>query len=127
MHRMSARTVRRCLYGMCAGGVVSAAFTLPTATAAPDQCSESGINRTVSSVSASTSAYLAAHPEADQSLSDIATQAGDRADALYQAYFDQNPQVEQDLRTINQPVTDLSAQCGVDVTPTSVSAALQDL
>lgn len=95
MHRMSARTVRRCLYGMCAGGVVSAAFTLPTATAAPDQCSESGINRTVSSVSASTSAYLTAHPEADQSLSDIAAQAGDRADALYQAYFDQNPQVEQ--------------------------------
>ncbi|MHC9296988.1 heme-binding protein [Mycobacterium sp. LTG2003] len=127
MKKMSARAVRRCLYGMCAGGVVSAAFTLPMANAAPDQCSESGVASTVSSVTASTSTYLTAHPAADQALSDIAKQPDDQADGLYQAFFDQNPQVEQELRTINQPVADLSAQCGVEVNPTPVSEALQDL
>lgn len=125
MQKMSARTVRRCLYGMCAGGVVSAAFTLPMAQAAPDQCSESGVNRTVSSVSAATSEYLNAHPETDQALSDIAKQPGDRAPGLYQAYFDKNPQVQRELSTINQPVAELSTQCGVDLTPTPVSAALR--
>ena len=29
--KMSARTLRRCLYGICAGGVLSAGFTMPMA------------------------------------------------------------------------------------------------
>ncbi|MGV0744389.1 hemophore-related protein [Mycolicibacterium sp. XJ870] len=125
--KMSARAVRRCLYGMCAGGVVSAAFTLPMANAAPDQCSESGVAGTVSSVSASTSTYLAEHPAVDQALTDIARQPDDQADGLYRAYFDKNPQVEQELRTINHPVADISALCGVEVVPTPVAEALLDL
>ena len=127
MQKMSARTVRRCLYGMCAGGLVSAAFTMPMANAAPEQCSESGVATTVSSVTAQTSQYLTANPEVDQALSDIATQPDDQAVTAYQAYFQTNPAAEQELRTINQPVTDLSTQCGIDVTPTPVSEALQGL
>lgn len=127
MQKLSARTVRRCLYGMCAGGVVSAAFTLPMANAAPDVCRESGVAGTVSSVTASTSTYLAKHPQVDQALTDIARQAGGNPDAAYQAYFDNNQQVASELREINHPVAELSAQCGVDVTPTPVSRALQGL
>ena len=127
MKKMSARTVRRCLYGMCAGGVLSAGFTIPMANAEPDQCSESGIASTVSSVAASTSTYLTAHPEADRALTDIARQPDDRADDLYRTFFAGNPQVTQDLQKINQPVVDLHTQCGIDVTPPSVSDALEEL
>lgn len=127
MQKMSARTVRRCLYGMCAGGVLSAVFTLPIAGAAPEQCSESGMDGTVSSVAASTSTYLTAHPEVDRALTDITRRTGESSDSAYQAYFDNNPQVASELRDINHPVAELSALCGVDVTPTPVSEALQGL
>jgi heme-binding protein len=42
-------------------------------------------------------------------------------------YFDRNPQIENELKAINQPVTDLTNRCGVDVTPTPISEALQTL
>ena len=127
MH-MSATTVRRGLYGMFAGGPLafgSAAIVMPVANAAPDNCTQSGIATTSSSVSASTAAYLAAHPQTNQELTDIAKQPVDQAQKAYQVYFDRNPQVENELKAINQPVTDLSSQCGIAVTPTPISEALQ--
>jgi hypothetical protein len=46
---------------------------------------------------------------------------------LRQAYFDKNPQIENELKAINQPATDLMKQCGINVTPTPISKALQTL
>ena len=129
MH-MSATTVRRGLYGMFAGGLLafgSAAIVLPVANAAPDACSQSGIATTASSVSATTAAYLAAHPQANQELTDIMKQPSGQAEQAFQAYFDRNPQVENELQAINQPATDLSNQCGVTLTPTPISEILQTL
>ena len=128
--KMSATTVRRGMYGLAGGligGVVSAALAIPTANAEPDQCTASGVASTVSSVSASTSAYLTSHPEINQALTDIARQPTDQAQEAYQTYFANNPQVEEELKAIHQPVTDLTAQCGLEVTPTPVSEALLDL
>ena len=127
---MSATTVRRGLYGMFAGGLLafgSAAIVMPVANAVPDACSQSGIATTASSVSASTAAYLAAHPQTNQELTDIAKQPAEQAEQAYQVYFDRNPQIENELKAINQPVTDLTNQCGIDVTPTPISEALQTL
>ncbi|OBF41121.1 hypothetical protein A5724_06015 [Mycobacterium sp. ACS1612] len=129
MH-MSATTVRRGLYGMFAGGLLafgSAAIVLPVANAAPDPCSQSGIATTASSVSASTAAYLAAHPQTNQELTDIAKQPTDQVETAYQAYFEANPQVANELQAINQPASDLLGQCGVTVTPTPISEILQTL
>ena len=130
MH-MSATTVRRGLYGMFAGGLLafgSAAIVMPVANAAPDNCTQSGIATTASSVSASTAAYLAAHPQTNQELTDIAAQhPADQAQKAYQVFFDRNPQIENELQAINQPATDLSIQCGVAVTPTPISEVLQTL
>jgi len=127
---MSAATVRRGLFGIFAGGVLafgSAAIVMPVANAAPDACSQSGIATTASSVSATTAAYLAAHPQTNQELTDIAKQPVEQAEQAYQAYFDRNPQVENELQAINQPATDLSTQCGITVTPTPISEILQTL
>ena len=126
---MSATTVRRGLYGMFAGGLMafgSAAIVMPVANAVPDACSQSGIATTASSVSATTAAYLASHPQTNQELTDIAKQPAEQAEKAYRVYFDRNPQIENELKAINQPVTDLTNQCGIDVTPTPISEALQD-
>jgi hemophore-related protein len=130
--KMSATTVRRGLYGMFAGGLLafgSAAIVMPVAGAEPNSsaCTQSGIATTASSVSASTAAYLAAHPQTNQELTDIAKQPVEQAAKAYQAYFDKNPQTENELQAINQPATDLSTQCGITVTPTPISEILQTL
>jgi hemophore-related protein len=128
--KMSATTVRRGLYGMFAGGLLafgSAAIVMPVANAVPGDCTQSGIATTASSVSATTAAYLAAHPQTNQELTDIAQQPVGQAEQAFQAYFDRNPQIENELQAINQPATDLSVQCGITVTPTPISEILQTL
>lgn len=132
---LSATTVRRGLYGMFAGGLLafgSAAIVAPVANAQPTPepditCSVSAIANTSSTVSASTSTYLAANPQANEALTEIATQPEDQATEAFRAFFAQNPQVESELKAINQPAADLSSQCGIDVTPTPISAALTDV
>ena len=132
-NRVSVPTVRRGLYGMFAGGlltgiatVASAAILAPTANAAPapDQCSASGMATTSSSVSASMSSYLEAHPTANNALTDIAKQSPTQAQEAYRAYFVNNPQVAKDLKVIQQPVSDLSTQCNTQVTPDLLTDAL---
>jgi hemophore-related protein len=129
--KMSATTVRRGLIGMFAGGllggVASAAIVMPVANAAPEECTASGIANTVSAVSASTSSYLASHPATNQELTNIAKLPSAQAQVSYRTYFDNNPQVDTDLKAIQQPVVDLSTQCGLKVTPTPVVEALQAL
>ena len=130
---MSATTVRRGLYGMFAGGLLafgSAAIVMPVAGAEPTtttNCTQSGIATTASTVSAGTATYLTAHPQTNQELTDIAKQPVEQVEKAYQAYFDKNPQVENELQAINQPATDLSTQCGITVTPTPISEILQTL
>ena len=133
--KMSEMTVRRGLYGMFAGGllggVASAAMIMPTANAepvtptTPDTCTFSSAANTSSTVSAKMSTYLAAHPEANEDLTEIAKQPADEAQVAYRAYFADNPQIESELKAINQPAADLVSQCGIVVRPTPVSEALQ--
>ena len=78
-------------------------------------------------MSASTAAYLAAHPQTDQELTDIANQPSDQAEQAYRVYFDRNPQVANELQALNQPAADLLPRCGVIVTPTPISEILQTL
>ena len=133
--KMSETTVRRGLYGMFAGGllggVASAAMIMPTASAepvtptTPDTCTFSSAANTSSTVSAQMSTYLTAHPEANKDLTEIAKQPMDEAQIAYRAYFANNPQVESELKAINQPAADLVSQCGIVVRPTPISEALQ--
>jgi heme-binding protein len=129
---MSATTVRRGLYGMFAGGLLgfaSAAIVMPVANAEPDtaSCSASSVASTIGTVSTSTSSYLAAHPETNKKFTDIAKLPKAEAQESFKAYFAANPQVENDLKAIQQPVVELSTECGIQVTPTPVVEALQAL
>ena len=133
--KMSETTVRRGLYGMFAGGllggIASAAVIMPSANAepvaptTPDTCTFSSAANTSSTVSEKMSTYLEAHPDTNVALTDIAKQPMDEAQVAYRAYFATHPQVESELKTINQPAADLVSQCGIVVRPTPVSEALQ--
>ena len=121
--KMSEMTVRRGLCGMFAGGllggIASAAIVMPSANAAPDDCTASGVATTQSSVQLAMSTYLQTHPQTNQALTDIAKQSPTEAQASYRTYFADNPKVVDDLKGIQQPVTDLSTQCGIQSSSSS--------
>ena len=129
--KMSEMTVRRGLYGMFAGGllggVASAAILMPSANAAPDQCSASGMATTQSSVQLSMSTYLQTHPETNQALTDIAKKSPTEAQASYEMYFASNPQVAKDLKGLQQPVNDLVSQCGIQSPSNQLTDALTSI
>ena len=47
------------------------------------------------------------------------------AQVSYRTYFANNPKVADDLKGIQQPVTDLSSQCGIQVSPNQLTDALK--
>ena len=100
--KMSETTVRRGLYGMFAGGLLafgSAAIIAPVANAEPvnpgmdsGACSVDAIANTSSTVSASTSTYLASNPAANDALSDIVTQSPTEVTQAFRTYFAREPE-----------------------------------
>lgn len=136
--KMSEKTVRRGLYGMFAGGLLafgSAAIVIPVVNAQPvpgpgmepKDCSISTIADTSRTVSESTGQYLASNPDASNALTQIVTTSPADVTQAFRTYFAENPTVETELMTINQPAIDLASQCGVQVAPTPITEALTDL
>jgi heme-binding protein len=136
--KMSEKTVRRGLYGMFAGGLLafgSAAIVLPVVNAQPapgpgaepQNCSVSAIADTSRTVSESTSMYLTSNPETNNALSEIVSTSPADVTQAFRTYFAENPTVESELMTINQPAIDLASQCNVQVAPTPITEALTDL
>jgi hemophore-related protein len=130
----SATTVRRGLFGMFAGGLLafgSAAILAPVASAQPapapvpgPDCSAASVAGTVSTATASEGAYLTANPQTNQALTQISEEPQPQAQEAYRTYFAQNPQVEDQLKAIHQPVSALQDRCGVKLTPTPVAQAV---
>jgi heme-binding protein len=120
--RMSAIT-RRGMLGAVIVSAFAATITAPTASAAP--CTASGLASTASGVMASAGTYLAAHPGAD----DVLTQAGSESTAdgkaAVQNYFLAHPGEFLDLKRIAQPLSDLRNQCGVAVSPGQLAALVE--
>jgi len=136
--KMSEKTVRRGLYGMFAGGLLafgSAAIVTPIVNAQPapgpgaepQDCSVSAIADTSRTVSESTSMYLTSNPETNNALSEIVSTSPADVTQAFRTYFAENPEVETELMTINQPAIDLASRCGVEVAPTPITEALTDL
>jgi hemophore-related protein len=78
-----------------------------------------------SSVQLSMSTYLQTHPQTNQAMTDIAKQSPTEAQVSYRTYFEKNPKVADDLKGIQQPVTDLSTQCGIEVSSNQLTDALK--
>lgn len=99
----------------------------PTPEPAADQCSAANLAETISKVNHDISQYLVAHPDTNQALADVAKQSPFAAQSAFSSYFDAHPQEAADLHAIQQPLTDLSNQCGFQVTAGQVLSVLGDL
>ena len=123
--------VRRGVLGLIAagllGGVATAIVMLPTAKGAPDPCSAANLAETISTVNRQISVYLQAHPDTNTALADVAKQPLSTAQSAFTSYFEAHPQEAGDLRAAQQPLVDLSNQCGYQVSPGQILGALSDL
>jgi len=120
-------SVRGKVAGFAAGsllaGVAAATIAAPNATAAPDQCSASGVAGTVSSVTSSARQYLDNHPDANRVVTTAFNQPRPQAEANLRGYFTSNPGEYYELRGILSPIGDLQRQCNVSVLPPDLASA----
>jgi hemophore-related protein len=108
-------------------GVAIAIVVLPSAKGDPDPCTAANLTVTISKVNQGISQYLQAHPDTNQALTDVAKQSPFAAQSAFTNYFKGNTAAAADLHALQQPMVDLSNQCGFQVTPGQVLGALSDL
>ncbi|MBX7448247.1 hemophore-related protein [Mycolicibacterium sp. 3033] len=128
----STDTVRRGLFGVFAGGLLTfgaVAIIAPVARAEPgpaptSDCSAASVAGTVSTASAAEGAFLTANPQTNEALSQLSTQGQPAAEQAYVTYLKDNPQVQRQLEAIYEPVGSLRELCGITVTPTPVAHAV---
>src|SRR3954453_11491699 len=117
---LSARTARRAVAGAIGTGVIAGAMlfgALPSAMADdpalnPPGCTAADLAGVASGVSASTSAYLFAHPDVNWFFTSLEGQP--REDIRDDAGKSRvpSPTVQADLTGIPQPLVDLKNRCG---------------
>ena len=113
---LSARTARRAVAGAVGTGVMLFG-ALPSAMADdpsnnPPSCTAADLAGVASGVSASTSAYLFAHPDVNWFFTSLEGLPRDQVRSKVQDYLNTNPPTKADLTGIRQPLVDLKARCG---------------
>jgi hemophore-related protein len=127
--RKSAIGLRRNAFGAAGAFAAVAAViaTAPTAGAAPDPCSASGLAATSSGVLNAASGYLDGHPDANNVLTAAVSQSPADAKSTVRGYFLGHPGEALDLKNIAQPLLNLRGQCNTAVTPDQLAALFDAL
>ena len=112
------------------GGVLAAAAAVailaaPPVVAEPD-CSPTGVNTTVSSVTGAAQQYLAAHPGANQVVTAAYGEPRPQAASELRNYFTAHPGEYYDLRGVLSPIGDTERQCHVTALPPNLESAYQE-
>ncbi len=110
---------------MCALGGAAITVALPVAAGQPG-CTASSFSHTASGVLASAGAWLDAHPEANNVLTNAGMQ-GAGAEQSVRDYFVARPFEYQELRGIAAPLIDLQRNCGTTIQPMQIAALYQAL
>jgi hemophore-related protein len=97
---------------------------MPAAGAAPCMADEAA--NTISAVAGAAGQYLSAHPDANQVLSDAASQAPADARVSVRNYFTANPGEYFDLKGITAPLVDLQHRCGTVGLPSDLISAFDE-
>jgi hemophore-related protein len=122
--QISGIDVRRGVFAVLAAGALSglaaATIAIPTASAQPG-CTAAGLSSALGTVSAATGQYLAAHPGADDAITNAGALAGGDSENAIRAYFVAHPQEWTDLQGIARPLANLRQQCDVDVAPAQIA------
>ncbi|MGA8545750.1 MAG: heme-binding protein [Mycobacterium sp.] len=125
---MSAIALRRKAFGVASGCTLAAVIAAtPTAGAAPDPCSASGVAATASGVLNAASGYLDGHPDANNVLTTAVNQSPADAKSSVRGYFIGHPGEALDLKNIAQPLFNLKGQCNTSVTPDQMAALFNAL
>ncbi|CAN5523259.1 heme-binding protein [soil metagenome] len=88
-------------------------IALPGQASAADDCTASGLARTVSGVTAGVADYLDGHPDVNAAFTNLKGQPRQQMRAGAQQYLDANPAVRSDLQGIRAPLTDFTQRCGM--------------
>ncbi|AMW21543.1 hypothetical protein BKG83_03025 [Mycobacteroides chelonae] len=92
----------------------AALFTAAAANAEPERppnCTAADLAGVSAGVAASTSSYLYTHPEVNDFFTSLAGKPHSEMQSAVKAYFSTNPEAENDLRSIRQPVVDFRERC----------------
>ncbi|OYN81626.1 heme-binding protein [Mycolicibacterium sphagni] len=112
----SASVLRRAFVGIAVSAAV--VVVVPAAPAvASDDCTASGLARTVSEVASSTADYLDAHPDVNDAFTRLKGESRPQMRADAQQYLNANPSVRADLQHLRSPLNDLAQRCGVALPP----------
>ncbi|KAA0101027.1 hemophore-related protein [Mycolicibacterium sp. P1-18] len=95
--------------GVVAGALL--AGTSAVAVADPPNCTAADLAGVMSGVSAGTSTYLFTHPEVNAFFTGLKGKPRDQMTPEIQAYFEANPQVNDELRAVRQPAADFRDRC----------------
>ncbi|WIM87262.1 heme-binding protein [Candidatus Mycobacterium wuenschmannii] len=99
----------------------------PSAVAAPDPCSASGVAATASGVLNSASGYLDGHPDVNNVLTSAVNQSPAEAKSSVRGYFLSHVGEALELKGIAQPLLDLKGRCNSSVSPDQLAALFDAL
>ena len=123
--KLKSTSMRRIAAGSLLGAAAAAMVAAPTASAAPN-CNPDAVAGTVSSVTGAASAYLNAHPGANQVVQAARTHPRAEASANIRAYFTANSQEYYELRGILAPIGDTQRQCNVSLLSPELASAYSE-
>jgi hemophore-related protein len=122
--RISSINMRRGARGVLAagalGGLTAATIALPTASAQPE-CTAAGLSGAIGTVATATGQYLAAHPGANDAVTNAGALPPQDAENSIRSYFAGHPQEWADLQAIARPLANLRQGCDVDVAPGQIA------
>jgi len=102
------------LTGLGAAAVTAALLTPAAALADPQPgCTAADMANVATSVAASTSGYLYAHPDVNEFYTDLHNRPDDEIPEAVRSFFADNPQAHSDLLGLRQPLADFRARCGL--------------
>ncbi|GLE50943.1 heme-binding protein [Mycobacterium montefiorense] len=120
------KSLWRTLFGAILGCVLCVMIA-PTAGAAPDPSSASGVAATASGVLNAASGYLDGHPDANNVITAAVNQSPADAKASVRGYFLSHPGEALELKGIAQPLLDLRSQCNNSISPDQLAALFNAL
>ena len=95
--------------GVIAGAVLAGTSTV--AAADPPNCTAADLAGVMSGVSAGTSSYLFTHPDVNAFFTGLKGKPRDQMTPEVEAYFQANPQVNDELKAVRQAAADFRDRC----------------
>ncbi len=111
------RNVRLAIVGAAAAGATATLLGVAAGTAAadppprPPNCTAADVAGVSAGVAAAVSAYLFTHPDVNEFFTSLQGKPRDQMRDDVQNYVNANPQVQTDLQSMRQPLTDIRQRC----------------